>query len=37
MTSELAFRVQVILREQGELYEYWRACAHLGQSPLVLT
>ena len=27
MTSELAFRAQVILREQGELYEYWRACA----------
>ena len=27
MTSELAFRAQVILREQRELYEYWRACA----------
>ncbi len=27
MTSELAFRAQVILREQRELYDYWRACA----------
>ena len=27
MASELAFRAQVILREQRELYEYWRACA----------
>ncbi len=27
MTSELAFRAQLILREQRELYEYWRACA----------
>ncbi len=29
MTSELAFRAQLILREQRELYDYWRAC---GQS-----
>ena len=27
MTSELAFRAQIILREQRELYSYWRACA----------
>ena len=27
MTSELAFREQIILREQRELYDYWRACA----------
>ncbi len=27
MTTELAFRAQVILREQRELYDYWRACA----------
>ena len=27
MTSELAFRAQLILREQRELYDYWRACA----------
>ena len=27
MTSELAFRAQVILREQRELFDYWRACA----------
>ncbi len=27
MSSELAFRAQLILREQRELYDYWRACA----------
>ncbi len=27
MASELAFRAQLILREQRELYDYWRACA----------
>jgi hypothetical protein len=27
MSSELAFRAQLILREQRELYDYWRASA----------
>lgn len=27
MPSELAFRAQTILREQRDLYGYWRACA----------
>jgi hypothetical protein len=27
MPSELAFRAQLILREQRDLYGYWRACA----------
>jgi hypothetical protein len=27
MTSEFAFRAQVILREQRELFDYWRECA----------
>ena len=27
MTSELAFRARLILREQRELHDYWRACA----------
>jgi hypothetical protein len=27
MSSELAFRAQIILREQRDLYDYWRACA----------
>jgi hypothetical protein len=27
MTTELAFRAQLIMREQRELYDYWRACA----------
>ncbi len=27
MSSELAFRAQLILREQRELFDYWRACA----------
>jgi hypothetical protein len=27
MTTELAFRAQLIMREQRELYGYWRACA----------
>lgn len=33
MTSELAFRAQVILREQRELYDYWRACAQSRPMP----
>ena len=33
MTSELAFRAQVILREQRELYDYWRACAQSRAMP----
>jgi len=33
MTSELAFRAQVILREQRELYDYWRACAQARPIP----
>jgi hypothetical protein len=32
MPSELAFRAQVILREQRDLYGYWRACA--GSRPI---
>jgi hypothetical protein len=27
MSSELAFRAQLILREQRDLYDYWRACS----------
>ncbi|MBJ7535018.1 PAS domain-containing protein [Rhodomicrobium vannielii ATCC 17100] len=27
MASEISFRAQVIMREQQELYGYWRACA----------
>lgn len=27
MSSELAFRAQQVLREQRDLYDYWRACA----------
>ena len=33
MTSELSFRAQVILREQRELYDYWRACAQARPIP----
>ncbi len=33
MTSELAYRAQVILREQRELYDYWRACAQSRAMP----
>jgi hypothetical protein len=33
MTSELAFRTQVIMREQRELYAYWRACAQTRRIP----
>ncbi len=33
MTSELAFRAQMILREQRELYDYWRACAQARPIP----
>ncbi len=27
MTSELAFRAQLITREQRQVYDYWRSCA----------
>jgi len=27
MLSELAFRAQLVIREQRELFDYWRACA----------
>jgi hypothetical protein len=27
MLSELAFRAQLVIREQRELYDYWRSCA----------
>jgi hypothetical protein len=27
MTSELAFRAQLVIREQRELFDYWRRCA----------
>jgi hypothetical protein len=33
MTSELAFRAQLIMREQRELYGYWRACAQSRSIP----
>ncbi len=33
MPSELAFRAQVILREQRDLYGYWRSCAHRNPVP----
>lgn len=33
MSSELAFRAQLILREQRELYDYWRACAQSRPMP----
>jgi hypothetical protein len=32
--SDLAFRAQLILREQRELYDYWRACAQSRPIPL---
>lgn len=34
MQSELAFRAELILREQRELYDYWRACAQSRPIPL---
>lgn len=27
MTSELAFRAQLLTREQRQIYDYWRSCA----------
>ncbi len=33
MLSELAFRAQLVIREQRELYDYWRACAKDGRLP----
>jgi hypothetical protein len=27
MTSELAFRAQLVIREQRELFDYWRRCS----------
>lgn len=34
MPSELAFRAELILREQRELYDYWRSCAQSKPIPL---
>jgi hypothetical protein len=28
MLSELAFRAQLVIREQRELFDYWRSCAN---------
>ena len=33
MSSELAFRAQLILSEQRELYDYWRRCFRSGAIP----
>ncbi len=33
MLSELAFRAQLVIREQRELFDYWRACARDNQLP----
>ncbi len=33
MSSELAFRAQLILREQRDLYDYWRGCARSSATP----
>jgi hypothetical protein len=33
MLSELAFRAQLVIREQRELYDYWRACARERSMP----
>jgi hypothetical protein len=33
MSSELAFRAQLILREQRDLYDYWRRCARSSAAP----
>jgi hypothetical protein len=33
MSSELAFRAQLILREQRDLYGYWRSCARSNPIP----
>lgn len=33
MLSELAFRAQLVIREQRELFDYWRACARTNPMP----
>lgn len=33
MLSELAFRAQLVIREQRELYDYWRECSKKGGLP----
>jgi hypothetical protein len=33
MSSELAFRAQLILREQRDLYDYWKSCARSRAMP----
>ena len=33
MLSELAFRAQLVIREQRELFDYWRGCAGSGGMP----
>ena len=33
MLSELAFRAQLVMREQRELFDYWRSCAKGRQMP----
>ena len=33
MLSELAFRAQLVIREQRELFDYWRSCAKEGGLP----
>jgi hypothetical protein len=33
MLSELAFRAQLVIREQRELFDYWRKCARKRELP----
>jgi hypothetical protein len=33
MLSELAFRAQLVIREQRELFDYWRGCAQNNAMP----
>jgi hypothetical protein len=33
MTYEFAFRAQLVVREQRQLYDYWRSCAETRQMP----
>ena len=33
MLSELAFRAQLVIREQRELFDYWRSCANSRAMP----
>lgn len=33
MTSELAFRAQLVFREQRQIYDYWQTCAGLRGMP----